>query len=260
MTNIYEKISQGIYHFSHPYLWSLPFVALIIINIVQILFTGPFAKNPWIYYKPQNSINVILFSSLWLWSRYRFSKMGYPRLLTLYLAFAVLFACNGLGEYTKHILWFFRYTLEYNWFTWIWVGIYPLFFLFHNIALLTFIDIDKKHIKKIASSLLITIGFYLVYKQTMGWIDTKWVFPSLPPDWKIGTLIPNTGVDQIPEFWEDYRLAQVPYYFARLSSVLSYALLLGLAHGRESIISGLRLDKIFGRTTISNNLRETYQK
>ena len=126
----------------HPILWCLPFLAMIGYSSFLILNFGLFAKLPFESAR-HSCLNVIFFSSLWLFSMYIFSKMKLSRMERIYYSFTVIFSAYGLGETLFQILWsdivllgkgsFPVNTDRLVW--WVRNSAYCAFFLFNNVPL-----------------------------------------------------------------------------------------------------------------------------
>ena len=133
--------------FFHPFLWCIPFMILLVLNVPAFLKDGFYAFQPVISYKEFSSGSMIIFSLLGIFSLIFFSRSKLKRELCVIFTFIVLFSCYGTGEIASRFI-RMEVLFGYNPFeagvlTYLFVSVYPMFFFFQNILLYHFYLKDR---------------------------------------------------------------------------------------------------------------------
>ncbi len=186
----------------HPYLWMLPFLSLLVLNLYQIAKVGLFqARIPKIDYmksrkgkNPPNSINVVTWCIMALTSLICLNTLSNQ--LRVYLTFSVLFGAYGTGELFNKLLAVIEESRKNGFWTWLMTTGYPLFFFMHNIPLFIFLS-DRF---QVAWNLFLP----LMILQLLAYVILRFQY----------YLYPNQPRDR--------RNCLLAYYMARTSAVLGY--------------------------------------
>ncbi|MBW2671971.1 MAG: hypothetical protein JRD89_00980 [Deltaproteobacteria bacterium] len=163
------KLPRPLRPLTHPLLWAIPFSLLIGFHLPLLLTNGLFAKSPLPllstrYFRPFNTLNVILFSFIWIWSAFHFHRRGYPPPLCTYLAFMVMFGCYGVIEVWNHIVWFPQYVARLGLMKELHNMVYPVIFLLCNVPVCIFTKLKQEDIAAPAVFLIFSLSLFLIFR------------------------------------------------------------------------------------------------
>lgn len=187
----------------HPVLWSLPFIALTLLNVHLIVTQGIFGAKMSVisFSRHDNSYTITILSLLFLWGLVNFGEHGNP--MKIYLALSTTFASYGAGEIVHKFLVFNYQVAEVGFIGWFATLGYELIFILANLPL--FFVANKKPTKTFIALMLLTLGAYVVFDSM---------------------LLSTVGID--PEslaYTNVWYPAQTVYFLARTFSILGYAVL-----------------------------------
>lgn len=187
----------------NPLLWAIPPAAVLLLSSASLLVGS--LQIPFITYKTFGAVNGILLPSLCLFTLVQLTRKGVNKASTIYLSYAVVLACFGVGESINRLWFAHRYIGEHGALTWLWTWSYPAFYLLMNVPLfhaLRWRDEDYREPLMLIGGVFALYGVYWFMMWQM--VDVQLV----------------VSTDSV------YPWLQVPYYAARLLSVWAYGLLI----------------------------------